>query len=72
MKLVKCYVSSFGKLKDFSVDFNDGLNIIKQDNGWGKSTLSMFIKSMFYGIKGSNKHSIEDNERNLFGIEKKL
>ena len=62
MKLVKCYVSSFGKLKDFSFDFNDGLNTIKQDNGWGKSTLATFIKVMFYGIN-SNKRSISENDR---------
>lgn len=66
MKLIKCYVSSFGKLKDFTLEFNSGLNVINQDNGWGKSTLSMFIKAMFYGLKGSNKHSIEDNERKKY------
>ncbi len=62
MKLVKCYVSAFGKLKDFSFDFNEGLNTIKQDNGWGKSTLATFIKVMFYGID-SNKRSISENDR---------
>lgn len=62
MKLVKCYVSSFGKLKDFSFDFNEGLNTIKQDNGWGKSTLATFIKVMFYGIN-SNKRSVSENDR---------
>ena len=62
MKLVKCYVSSFGKLKDFSYDFSEGLNTIKQDNGWGKSTLATFIKAMFYGIS-SSKRSVAENER---------
>ena len=51
MKLVRCYVSSFGKLNDFSYDFNDNLNVIKQDNGWGKSTLATFIKAMFFRRK---------------------
>ena len=59
MKLIKCYVSSFGKLKDFTFDFTDGLNTIKEDNGWGKTTLATFIKSMFYGLNG-NKRSIDD------------
>lgn len=66
MKLVKCYISSFGKLKDYTLNFTDGLNVIKEDNGWGKSTLSMFLKSMFYGLKGSSKHSILENERKKY------
>ena len=66
MKLIKLYVSSFGKLKDFSYEFNDGLNVLKHENGWGKSTITMFIKAMFYGIKGSSKHSLSDNERKKY------
>ena len=65
MKLINCYVSSFGKLKDFSYDFSDGLNTVKQDNGWGKSTLAAFIKAMFYGLNDS-KRTLEDNERKKF------
>lgn len=66
MKLVKCYVSSFGKLKDFTYDFSDELNVIKENNGWGKSTLATFIKVMFYGLNGSAKRSVEDNERKKY------
>ncbi len=62
MKLIRCYVYSFGKLCDFSYEFNDSLNTIKQDNGWGKSTLATFIKAMFYGIS-SSKRSVSENER---------
>ncbi len=65
MKLIKCYVSSFGKLKDFSYDFSSGLNTFKEDNGWGKSTLATFIKAMFYGIS-SGKRSVAENERIKF------
>ena len=50
MRLVKCYISSFGKLKNFTYYFSDGLNTIKENNGWGKSTLATFIKAMFYGL----------------------
>lgn len=66
MKLVKCYVSSFGKLKDFTYDFNGELNVIKEDNGWGKSTLATFIKAMFYGLNGSSKRNVADNERKKY------
>ena len=65
MKLIKCEVYAFGKLKNFKYDFTNGLNTIKQDNGWGKSTLASFIKAMFYGISGS-KRDIEGNERKKY------
>ena len=65
MKLIKCYVSSFGTLSDYSYDFTDGLNVINQKNGWGKTTFATFIKCMFYGINDS-KRSIEDNERKKY------
>ncbi len=66
MKLIKCYVSSFGGIKDYTYDFCSGLNEIKQDNGWGKSTLATFIKAMFYGLDGSNKRSLLENERKKY------
>ncbi len=65
MKLIKCYVSSFGTLNDFEYNFNEGLNVINKPNGWGKSTFSTFIKCMFYGLNDKKK-SIEDNERKKF------
>ena len=43
MKIRKCYISSFGKLKDFSIEFNDDLTVINQENGWGKSTFAAFV-----------------------------
>ncbi len=65
MKLIKCHVTAFGKLKDFSYDFSSGLNTVKQDNGWGKSTFATFIKAMFYGLNDS-KRSVAENERVKF------
>ncbi len=65
MRLIKCYVSSFGKLKNFTLDFKEGLNAIKEDNGWGKTTLTFFIKAMFYGLR-DNGRSIDVNERKRF------
>ncbi len=65
MKLLSCYVSSFGKLKNYSQDFNHDLTVINQENGFGKTTLTVFIKSMFYGLNDS-KRSIEENERKKY------
>lgn len=62
MKIKSVYVSSFGNLKNLSLDFTDGLNTVKEENGWGKSTLAAFIKCAFYGINDS-KRSVADNER---------
>ncbi len=65
MILKECYVSSFGKLKDFKYNFNDKLNVINQENGFGKTTLSVFIKSMFYGLNDS-KRDVDHNERKKY------
>lgn len=58
MKLISCYIRSFGTFKDASFDFSEGLNQLLCDNGIGKTTLISFIKAMFYGLdykQGSNK-----------------
>lgn len=65
MKLIKCYISSFGKISDFTYDFSNGLNTITQENGWGKTTIASFIKAMFYGLDGGSK-SIAKNERKKY------
>ena len=66
MKLIKCYVASFGKLENFEYEFTDGLNSIQQENGFGKTTLATFIKAMFYGLEGGAKKSITENERKTY------
>ncbi len=65
MKLLKCHVSSFGKLKDFTLDLTDGFNVINQENGWGKTTLCTFITAMFYGLDNGRK-SLSDSDRKKY------
>ena len=60
MKLLKCYIENFGVLQNFKYDFYDGLNTIKENNGFGKTTFATFIKSMFYGLDISNKTEKSD------------
>ena len=55
MIIKSCYIESFGILEKRSFVFNEGLNIIEDDNGKGKTTLSVFIKAMFYGMEYSKK-----------------
>ena len=62
MKLIKAHVINFGKLHDFDIDFTDGVNSFMQENGWGKTTLSVFIKAMFYGMEHTTKKNLEENE----------
>lgn len=51
MKLLKCYIENFGKLSNYNYTFENGLNTIKEENGFGKTTFAAFIKAMFYGME---------------------
>lgn len=66
MRLIKCNVRNFGTLKDFSLDFSSGLTVIKEDNGFGKSTLAAFLKAMLYGMPQTTKRDIDKNDRKKF------
>ena len=58
MKLFKCHIENFGKLSNFDYDFQDGLNIIKEENGFGKTTFASFIKAMFYGLENKRTSKV--------------
>lgn len=62
MKILKIYIENFGCLHKYTKEFTNGINVIEEDNGFGKTTLANFIKAMFYGFTNSKK-SIEDNDR---------
>jgi len=66
MKLIRVDVENFGTLSNFKYDFNAGLNIIKEENGFGKSTLAAFIKAMFYGMNNSKSQSLSENTRKKY------
>ncbi len=65
MKLIECYIENFGKLSAYSYTFSDGLNVIKGYNGFGKTTLSVFIKSMLFGID-TKKTKGEESDRKRY------
>ncbi len=50
MYIKSCYIENFGRFHEFNIEFERGLNVIKEDNGWGKTTLMAFIKAMLYGM----------------------
>ena len=68
MKLLSCYISAFGGLSDYSVDFSSDLTCVLENNGFGKTTLAAFIKAMFYGMETANKRTatVENNERTRY------
>ena len=65
MKLIECYIEKFGKICQQKFTFNDGFNCICQDNGEGKTTLSVFIKVMLYGMSDT-KRAVSENERKRY------
>lgn len=48
------------------VQFEDGINTFVQDNGWGKSTLAIFIRVMLYGFDGETKRNDIENGRKRY------
>ena len=57
MMIVSCHIAGYGKFKDKRIDFREGLNVLSEDNGWGKSTLCSYIYAMFYGNPASKKRT---------------
>ena len=61
MKLLRCYIENYGKLHEFSYDFDAKMNTILQENGWGKTTFCSFIKAMLFGLPTSTKKDLDEN-----------
>jgi DNA repair exonuclease SbcCD ATPase subunit len=66
LQLLKCHIENFGKITDLDIDFKEGINVINQPNAWGKSTLAVFIKAMFYGFESRREPGAPDKERNIY------
>ena len=66
MKLLGCHIDSFGGLSNVDINFTDGLNVINRENGWGKSTLTAFIRVMLYGFENEGSRDEEKNERKRY------
>lgn len=50
MYIESLQITSFGSLSGFSLDLEDGINVIKGNNEAGKSTVAEFIRYVFYGF----------------------
>ena len=66
MRIIGLHVQNFGGLCDHTETFAEGLNLRLHPNGWGKSTLAVFIKAMLYGLPATTKRSLIENERKRY------
>lgn len=51
MKLISCHIEGYGKMKNKDIAFDKNITEVIESNGYGKSTISSFLKAMFYGLK---------------------
>ena len=66
MKLISMHIDNFGGLHDYDYEFEDGLNVVLHDNGWGKTTMAAFLKAMLYGFDSKRSKDITENERKRY------
>ena len=66
MRLIECYIENFGVLSCVSYKVTDGINAFLLDNGEGKTTFTVFLQSMLYGIGDTRAHSLDDNDRKKY------
>ena len=55
MRLISCHIENFGGLSAFDMAFDAGLTILREENGFGKTTLAEFIRAMLYGFPRQTK-----------------
>lgn len=63
MKIISLHVKAFGKLIDVKLDFHDGINVISNINGFGKTTMAGFIRAMLYGFTYGRIKGVTDAAR---------
>ena len=66
MKLLSLHIENFGKLHNFYYTFSPNLNVLLKENGWGKTTLSIFLKAMFYGMPAKTRGDEYKSERSRY------
>lgn len=63
MKILSCYIAGFGKFVNQAFDFTQNPVVVLAENGWGKTTLSVFLESMFFGLDAGRGKAVQDNPR---------
>lgn len=63
MIIKNIHIENFGRLSNFDMVFDGQINQICAENGWGKSTLAVFLKAMFYGMAASRDNVKIDRKK---------
>ena len=63
MKLISCHIENFGGLSRYDLEFDAGLTVIQEENGFGKTTLAEFICTMFYGFPRKKPKTMGKREK---------
>lgn len=65
MRILSCYISAFGGLSNYNIDFSSDITCVFEQNGFGKTTLAAFIKAMFYGMPTARKGAAAENNARI-------
>lgn len=66
MRLIECHIENFGRIRALDHRFEEGVNVICRENGWGKTTFAAFLLAMLYGFPSTRRKKAEDNDRDRF------
>ena len=66
MKLISCYIESYGAIKKKNIVFDGNLTSVCEANGYGKTTLASFLEAMFYGMDSDRANSRDFGPRRHF------
>ena len=65
MIIEKIVIKSFGRLKDMTFEFTNGVNIIEGENESGKSTIAAFIRYMLYGFTDEGEGGLAERKKRI-------
>ncbi len=63
MRIREINITEFAGLKNYRRTFTDGVNVIFENNGFGKTTIASFIRAMLYGFPKARSFSVSQNMR---------
>ncbi|MEF2772387.1 MAG: AAA family ATPase [Blautia caecimuris] len=66
MIIKRITVRNFGKLRDRTMEFSDGINVLYGDNESGKTTTHTFVRSMLYGIQRQRGRAARKDAYSLY------